>query len=76
VKVGGSIPSRPTINSFIFVMTKKKKKLTDDELKEIFEKVYVDRTDYKNLDKSVDYEHLSDDYDLIGGIIYRKKKKD
>jgi lysozyme family protein len=57
-------------------MTKKKKKLTDDELKEIFEKVYVDRTDYKNLDKSVDYEHLSDDYDLIGGIIHRKKKKD
>jgi hypothetical protein len=54
-------------------MSKKKKKLTEDELKEIFEKVYVDRTDYKNINTSIKHENLSDDYDIIGGIIYKKR---
>jgi hypothetical protein len=54
-------------------MSKKKKKLTEDELKEIFEKVYVDRTDYKNINTSIKHESLSDDYDIIGGIIYKKR---
>jgi hypothetical protein len=51
----------------------KKKKLTEDELKEIFEKVYIDRTDYKNINTSIKHENLSDDYDIIGGIIYKKR---
>jgi hypothetical protein len=55
---------------------KKKKKLSDDELKEIFKKVYVDKTDYGNIDSKSNIEHLSDDYQIIGGIIYTKKEKE
>lgn len=55
---------------------KKKKKLSEDELKDIFEKVYVDKTDYDNINSKSNIEHLSDDYQIIGGIIYTKKQKE
>jgi hypothetical protein len=52
-------------------MKKNKKKISIEELKEIYERVHNSKPPEINYDNIGQYDHLSD-YDLIGGIILMK----